>query len=290
MIVFLNDGWVESVARLDVADRGFLLGDGAFETVYAEGGRGAFLGAHRKRLCYGLKTLRIAPPARLAELPEILDGLAKRNAIAGPAAARITVSRGVGGRGLAIAEADGTPPTMLVTLTPYTSLQNPAALVMTARRRLAVGSANGFKAIGGYLENILALDDARRAGADDGVLVNEHGRVVCASAANLFLLDGAGRARTPSLTEGATPGVVRDLLLCGAGAAGVEIEEAPLAAEDVAAAGGFLTNSLMGLRPAFFPGGASPKGGPFARLQTWYRERLRAALAAAPDGEEIASP
>lgn len=290
MIVFLNDDWVEGGARLDVADRGFLLGDGAFETAYAEGGRGAFLGAHQKRLCAGLETLRIAPPARLVELPHILGELAKRNAIAGPAAARITVSRGAGVRGLAISEADATPPTLLVTLAPYEPPRAAAALVVTTRRRPAFGSANGFKAVGGYVENVLALDDARRVGADDGVLVNEHGRLVCASAANLFIIDGAEHARTPSLKEGAMPGVVRDLLLCGAREAGVEIAEAPLAAEDIASAGGFLTNSLIGVRPAFFPGGAPPEGGPFARLQTWYRERLRAAIAAAPGGEEDPAP
>src|SRR5262249_14745293 len=56
-----------------------------------------------------------------------------------------------------------------------------------------------------------ARAEAHAAGADEALLLNRAGRVACAAAANVFVLDDAG-LRTPPVSEGSLPGVTRAAL------------------------------------------------------------------------------
>ncbi len=276
MIVFVNGELIEAGRQISVGDRGFLLGDGIFETIYVEAGRAAFLDAHLARLKKGLAAFRIDSPPALSRLGDILAGLASQNRVQGAAAARVTVSRGAGARGLAFPSAGGTQPTMLATLASYSAPVGPARLIVSAQRRYSAGCATAFKAVGGYVENMLALDEARRAGADDAILLNEHGRVVCASASNLFLIEDKGRLATPALSEGAMPGVTRALVIEAARSLGLEVGEQAITLGDLTRARLFLTNSLTGLRPACIDSGGSENDDIFRALRTWYDKRLAA--------------
>ena len=61
-----------------------------------------------------------------------------------------------------------------------------------------------------YLD-VLARHEAETRGPDDALLLNTAGDLACASAANLFLLLD-GTLVTPSVTSGALPGTVRELV------------------------------------------------------------------------------
>lgn len=281
MIVFLNRAFVEAGPRIATDDRGFLLGDGVFETLYLESGRAAFVDAHVTRLRKGLAALRIEPPTELDRLGDILGGLYARNHASGPAAARVTVTRGPGARGLSFPPEGEARSTFLASVAPYAAPSGAARLIVSERIRLSTGSATQFKPVGGYLENMLALDDARRAGADDAVLFNEHGRPVCASASNIFLIGDRDRLATPSLNEGAMQGVVRGLVVEGAQALGLEISERAVEPAEIEHGRVFLTNSLTGLRPAaLVDGEPAEKSDVLSKLQTWYLDRLAASLGA----------
>jgi branched-chain amino acid aminotransferase len=278
MIAWLNGAFEEKSALIDIGDRGLLLGDGVFETIYVETGRCAFCPEHVQRLRAGLGTLRIAEPAALGDISGIIAELAAKNRLAkGSAAARVTVTRGPGARGLKFG---GENPTMIVTVTPLGAFTTaPLRLFLSARPRFAGASTAGFKSIGGYTENFLAHNEAIEAGADEALMLNEQGRLAAAAAANVFLIRER-RIMTPSIAEGALPGVVRNALLAGAAEAGVEIEECLIEASELRAAQVFLTNSLIGLRPATFEGGPSPaRRKIFRALQTWYQQRLKQELA-----------
>lgn len=283
MIVWLNGEFRDGGAAIDVADRGFLLGDGAFETLYVENGRPAFLGEHLARLHRGFAALKITPPEALSEMRAIIARLAHENRFSeGRAAARITVTRGPGGRGLVFPPTEETTPTMLVTLGPAPApAEAPLRLFLSGRRRYSGAAAAGFKSVGGYVDNILAFNEARQAGADDALLLNEKGRLASTARANLFLIDEAGAVITPPEGEGALPGVVRALLIAGAGEHGVSIAQTPIAPGDLARTQLFVTNSLLGLAPAELVSGAGSSAPTardvFTRLQTWYWERLQVA-------------
>ncbi|MEK9755172.1 MAG: aminotransferase class IV, partial [Rhodospirillaceae bacterium] len=60
---WLNGAWTDDLARIDAADRGFLLGDGLFETVAVRDGRVWRVARHLARLRAGADVLGIAVPA-----------------------------------------------------------------------------------------------------------------------------------------------------------------------------------------------------------------------------------
>ena len=61
--VWLNDGLIPiSQARVSVNDRGFLYGDGLFETLRVEAGRVLFLAEHLERLGASARAFRLPIP------------------------------------------------------------------------------------------------------------------------------------------------------------------------------------------------------------------------------------
>src|SRR5262245_53062585 len=101
MTVFLNGQFVdEEQALISVFDRGFLYGDGLFETMRICNGRPFRWELHLDRLLGGLEFLKIKPPWSRKELRSFADELVHRNQMR-EALLRLTVSRGVGLRGYA---------------------------------------------------------------------------------------------------------------------------------------------------------------------------------------------
>jgi branched-chain amino acid aminotransferase len=109
-------------------------------------------------------------------------------------------------------------------------------------------------------------------------MLNEHGRVACASSANIFLVEGNAIV-TPPEADGAMPGITRALLIEIAGALGVAATIEPVAAARIAAAPLVLTNSLIGVMPGGLARGAVDMPRLAMRLAAAYEERLRAELA-----------
>ena len=100
MIIFRNGQFVpEQEAGVSPLDRGFLYGDGVFETLRCYEGKFFRLPQHVERMRAGLERLGIAAPAWLDEAAGILHVLVTRNGVTG-GAARIVVTRGVGEFGL----------------------------------------------------------------------------------------------------------------------------------------------------------------------------------------------
>ena len=271
MSCWLNGEFREERRAIDIADRGFLLGDGVFETVLLLDGVPAFWDAHMARLDSALEALQFPVRASVFSPGDARALAARAGADAGQAALRVTVTRGA--RGLAPPAAPS--PTLLMTVSPVTpSPDGSAALMVGAARRSAVSLSSRYKTAG-YLDNIMARGEAAAAKADDAVMLNEHGRVACASAANVFMLSDDGVLLTPAVSEGALPGIVRGLLLARAREGGFEAREAALAPADLRGRGLVLTNSLMGARPARL-GAAPPRraGDRLAALRTWYKTIL----------------
>src|SRR5690606_34706124 len=94
------------------------------------------------------------------------------------------------------------------------------------------------------LEQVLARAECDRAGADEGLLRDDDGRVVSAIAANLFVRSG-DRWLTPPVDRCGVAGTCRAALL-----AALPAREATLAREDVERADAvFLCNAVRGILP-----------------------------------------
>jgi branched-chain amino acid aminotransferase len=281
MIVSVNGVIKDKAGVISAGDRAFLLGDGVFETLLLKNGAPVFFDAHLARLRRGLGTLGITEPATIADLPATLAALdaleARDGDRGGYAAARVTISRGDGPRGLKpIRECR---PVVVVSVARFIRLDlpAPARLALTERRRFSTASTVSFKAIGAYLENMLADVDAGAAGGQYGVMLNEFGRIACASTANIFVVTPDGALLTPALSEGALPGVVRAVVLEDARSLGVAVRETMLSADEFASGDVFLTNSLIGLMRARLTAASDhPPSDIFRALKACYERRLDA--------------
>ncbi len=274
MTFWLNGEWREDLTAIHIDDRGLLLGDGVFETIFLRAGEPAFLGRHIKRLSQGLNALGI-DVSMPESLRDIIRKLTVKNDLGeSDASLRLTVTRGSGPRGLAPPPAASSSATILMTCAPARVNKTDIRKLIVSRRLRGSGVAAQFKTLG-YLENALALNDASAAGADDALMLSANGHIACASAANLFAIAPEGVVLTPPLSDGALAGVVRGVLIDAAERAGVSIAERSISPANLAGCALFLTNSLIGLAPASLPGSADTRTNEiFKRLDACYQDAL----------------
>lgn len=267
-------------ARIPLDDRGYLLGDGVFETLRVCDGRPFVPELHRRRLVEGLAAIGLDETAAsaydVAVAALLFEG---RRRIGVDLQLRVQVSTG---RMDGIVQDD---PRILVTgiarpFMPYPRdlLDNGVDLVMTdvvKRRgdRLATTKSLSF------LPYVSARRQAVAAGAHDGLLGNDAGRIAEASTSNVFAVQD-GRLHAPGPSEAALAGTMREVVLALVAAAdgapgGRELEVVPdlplaaLASADEA----WLTNTTGGVVPVRSVDGhalAHPKG-PWA---TWLQHRV----------------
>ena len=279
MAFWLNGDVREDRAAIHIADRGFLLGDGVFETVLLVDGRPAFFSAHIRRMRAGAAALGIEAQFDENVLADAVTSLAARNeASTGKAWARLTLTRGVGPRGLAFVKGEWSP-TLLISVNRYALPldHGPATVIVSKHVRNEHSITARWKTLN-YLDNIMAKEEATVAGVDDAIMLNSARRVACAASSNIFLVRGE-TLKTPPLEEGAMPGVVRGVVLEEAQKAGIETELAPVDSKELFASALFLTNSLIGLRPAAKAGGRAPGGADMAKIAE-LKSRYEAAMKA----------
>jgi aminodeoxychorismate lyase len=248
MIVYLNGRFVPAEqATVSVFDRGFLYGDGLFESVRVYAGQPFLWQAHTQRLIQGAAALRIALPTDMETLRSSLTELLDRNQLAN-AVVRISLSRGSGPRGYSIRGAD--QPTLVMAAHPAASLTELPALgwtLHTARHRLPAHDPVAAFKTANKLTHILARTEAEAAGADEALLLNTDGHVAETSAANVFWL--AGRtAFTPDLNAGCLAGVTRGFVLSLLQNQGWETREVLAGPEALLnSEGAFMTVSTLGI-------------------------------------------
>lgn len=241
----------EEEARISPLDRGFLYGDGLFETLKAEPGRIYFLARHLARLARGCRQLGIPYPGDIDFRGLILD-LLDRNKIRSQAAVKILVTRGAH-RGSLAFEPCG-PPTLVVYARPYAA-QNagrwrPGLSLSFERDILANPSSGicGLKTLN-YLPYLLSLDRAGRRGFDDAVLVNSRGEICECTTSNLFFFRG-GRLETPDVACGLLPGILRQAILECMADTGEPVLESRVGPEELLESEEvFVTNSLVEILP-----------------------------------------
>lgn len=245
-MIWLNGTLLEAdQARISAADRGFLLGDGLFETMRLEAGVLRRWERHAARLKSGLATLDIPFDPGL-DVPGIAAELTRRGAL-DTATIRLTITRGEGGRGL---EGDSAAPNTAISASALPSPPGGLRLItLDAPRRAPLTLAAHFKMIG-YGDNILARRMAKARGGDMAVLLSPEGRIACADSANLFWVTGR-TIYTPALDTGALNGTTRAAILDGFARRGLHVEEGHFRQESLASAEAVIvTNATMGAVPA----------------------------------------
>lgn len=276
MIVFLNNEFVPAERALVSAfDRGFLYGDGLFETVRVANGRLVCWDEHLERLRRGAGCLKIAPGAPLEQWRGVAAELIRRNQLA-EGVVRMVVSRGPGARGYS--PRDARTPTVVLSahpLPPMTPASPPSWRLMTASVRLPpAGPLAAFKTCN-KLPQIMARAEADAAQADEALLPAADGSLVTGSASNLFWIEQAGLCTAPE-SSGILPGITRAQVLELCRQHGIPCREVSAnRARLVDADGVFLTQSSVGIAEAVSLDGAPLKRSPLAaRIGAALAERM----------------
>lgn len=272
-MIWLNGRLVpEEAAVVSAQDRGFLLGDGLFETLAVRDGAPVDLDPHLARLTAGADALGI--PFRFATEPlrKEVASLLAANELDGDGVLRITLSRGPGARGLRVPEPAS--PVLVLTVEPYvfTEAAPRRVVVSTTSLRHPGAVTSRWKTLS-YLDQVMALREAEARGFDDALVPNGLRGFAGATHANLFVVV-QGRVHTPRIEDGALPGITRAQVIARLVEEGVEVVQSSVPWSAVARATEvFLTNSLSGVIPV---SAAEDKvyetDGPItARLCDWWR-------------------
>jgi len=246
--VWLNDELVPlDQARVSIEDRGFLYGDGFFETLRAEDGCPLFLPEHLERLRASARTFRLPFPEEVPWAPRLERLLLVNGLEGGVAAVKILLTRGEA--------ADlGLPPAPSPTLAIYARPYLPPSpeqyargwpvVVFPEKRTTFIG---GHKSLN-YLFYLAARQYALDRGAREALVLEADGLVSEGAATSLILARG-GRYFTPAAIS-ALPGVTVAVLARALQRGGKTLESVPLRLSHLEEAEGlWLANSLMGLMP-----------------------------------------
>lgn len=197
----------EAQALVPVTDRGFLYGDGVFETLHAYGATPFRLREHLTRMANGFRAMafRPAPSARLLErwITQAVGAAAFPEANI-----RLTVTRGGGPRGPSVK--GRYQPTVVVMVTRFARrpethyTQGVSAIIASFRRQESSVIAN-LKTTA-YIEQVFARREADVAGADEALLLNNSGLLCEGSSSNISLIKQGTLCVPDPKLAGALPG------------------------------------------------------------------------------------
>ncbi|RMG68252.1 MAG: aminodeoxychorismate lyase [Nitrospirae bacterium] len=251
MYIYLNGNIIrEKDARISINDRGFLLGDGVFETLRAYNGKPFLVSEHLERLSRAAQKLRITLNESPLEMVSIVERLLEMNNLK-EAYIRITLSRGTGGRGI---EIDGcSEPTLLIITRAYEApseeiYKRGVRVGFLERKNTRLPEDYDIKSIS-FLNNILSRLEVSDRGLFEGILLNSDGFITEGTVSNLFFIK-RGRLHTPSVESGILKGITRGKVLEIAKSMGIEVEEGLYRKEQLLEADEvFITNSLLEIVP-----------------------------------------
>ena len=281
MWIYLNGRIVqEERARISVFDRGFLYGDGVFETVRIHEGHSMWLDRHLARLADSCRQIRLPLPDK--QWPAIFQKVIDKNRV-DHALIRLTLSRGGRGGESATPDAGAGPtvvlfPRPLPHVTPAQRRKGVKLTIVTIRRPSPLSHPAQAKTLN-YLNNLLAKQEAAERDAFEGLMLTTGGHLAECSMSNVFFIKDRV-LYTPSLACGVLPGITREVVLEVAPTLGLQPREGRYRPESLYEADEcFLTSSGVGILPV-----ETIDGRPFPKraahswvetLQTQYNRLLR---------------
>lgn len=236
-------------ATIPLNDRGYLLGDGVFETLRTVNGRVFRLDQHAERMKRSLNAIGLDEPVE-GEFRAAVRALEKEGhrLYGGELYLRVNISTGPMGdfaeheRGVIVTG-------LCRKFKPYPMqhYSRGVHLITSRQRKFSQSPLSTVKSLS-FLPHVAARREAMAATVHDAILLNEHGRVAEATTSNVFARVG-DTVHAPGEAEGAVPGVTRAVVLDLVRDAGLEVvEELPV---DVlrSAREAWLTNTTGGIVP-----------------------------------------
>jgi len=268
-------------AKVSVLDRGFLYGDSVYETIGTMYGRLFAARDHLDRLERSARRIGLRVPPRA----EIEAAIAQTIASAGNPETRVRVmlTRGVGKLDLDPASCDDCRLVVIAfPLGPPTPdmFEKGVAVAIVSVTRNSPRAIDPAVKSGNYLNNVLALGEARRtSGAYEAILCADDGSVAEGSTSNVFAIVN-GEIWTPGSDVGILDGITRAKVMDLARGAGMTVVERRIQPDELRGADeAFLTSATRGVLPIAtidgHPVGAGLPGPVTRRLMALYDQLAR---------------
>jgi branched-chain amino acid aminotransferase len=242
-------------AVISVFDHGFLYGEGVYETLRTYGGQPFLFDRHMRRLRKSASMLALSVPLANEDIDRRFRETMQAAGLgtAGHEAyLRILVTRGIGE--LTYDPAACGEPSIVVIAKPHVdppaeAFERGVTVALVDIVRNHPGSVNPLIKSNNLLNNALAMQEAFKRGAFEGVMRNYRGELAECTTANLFIVKN-GEALTPPLDAGLLAGITREFLFEVGEDAGVPVHEQTLKDADLFGADeAFLTSTTRELVP-----------------------------------------
>jgi branched-chain amino acid aminotransferase len=233
-------------AVISVFDHGFLYGEGIYETMRTYHGRAFLYDRHMRRLRRSAKMINLPVPFTDDQLAAQIRDTQATAKIDGEVYIRVLVTRGIGDLTY---DLKATPdPSIVIIVKPHF---DPPPDVYEKGVRVAIvdivrnhpGTVNPMIKSNNLMNSALAMQEALRSDAFEGVMRNYRGELSECTTSNLFIVKNSV-ALTPPLDAGLLPGITREFLFDIGKQIGVDVREQILRDADLFGADeAFLTST-----------------------------------------------
>ena len=242
----------ESDAVISVFDHGFLYGEGIYETMRTYHRRPFLYDRHLKRLRRSARMIELALPFTDEELAAQIRSTQACAKIDGEVYIRVLVTRGIGELTY---DLKATPnPSIVIIVKPQVDPEPEAydrgvRVVLVDIVRNHPDSVNPMIKSNNLMNSALAMQEALKSNAFEGVMRNYRGELSECTTSNLFIVKN-GVALTPPLDAGLLPGITREFLFDVGKDVGVDVREQVLRDADLFGADeAFLTSTTREVVP-----------------------------------------
>src|SRR3989337_968469 len=209
-LIFLNDKIIkETEGLLSTLDRGFLYGDGLFETLRTYGKIPFRLEDHVARLSNSAQYFNIPFHYTSQQIRQIIEHLLTENNLK-DTYIRMTLSRGLGFNGL-IPTGTCTPTFVIhakpLATYPASLYKTGVSLITSHIRRSTTCPISCHKTLN-FLTNYLITRDASEKGAHEALILNTNNYIAECAVSNIFIVEKSA-VITPSLRANVLPGITR---------------------------------------------------------------------------------
>jgi branched-chain amino acid aminotransferase len=253
VLIYVNGALVpRDQARISVFDSGFLVGDGVWEGLRLHHDRLVFLDDHLDRLWQGARAIGLDIGLTRAQITEAIWATLRANDMHDGVHVRLMVTRGVKKTPSQDPRLTVGGPTLVIIAEHKQA--NPAVFEQGVRlftstiRRPPPDTLDPKLNCHSKLHEVMALNQALQAGADEALMLDIHGAVATCNATNFFIVV-KGQVWT-STGQHCLNGITRRKVIEACRANGITIFERDFSLVDVYSADeAFVTGTFGGLTP-----------------------------------------
>lgn len=213
-------------AMVPVIDRQFLYGDGIYETIRLYNGQPFLFQSHMFRLRQSGSSIFLTIPWSDNEIFDQIIALSKASSYK-DCVVRVIVTRGDSDYGLEISKE--ALPRLIILLRPIPLISSDmykkgVFVVVPEIRRVSLDAVASHVKSANYLNQVMALEEGRKKGAYEVIMLDSFGNLAEGSTSNIFFIKD-DILFTPALESSILPGITRAIVLYLAEKSGICVKE-----------------------------------------------------------------